>query len=44
MLLPNLVGVVDWCMYESVGKTDLLSDNFDIEQASQSVDLPLQVE
>ena len=28
-------------MCESVGKADLLSDNFDSKQSSESVDLPL---
>ena len=37
--LPQLVSEGGVC--ESVGKADLLSDNFDSKQSSEAVDLPL---
>ena len=39
--LPPLVGGGGGLVCESVGKADLLSDNFDIKQSKESLDLPL---
>ena len=39
--LPPLVGGGGGLVCESVGKADLLSDNFDGKQSRESVDLPL---
>ena len=39
--LPPLVGGSGGLVCESVGKTDMLSDNFDGKQSRQSVDLAL---
>ena len=39
--LPPLVGGGDELLWESVGKADLLSDNFDTKQSRESCDLPL---
>ena len=38
--LPPLVDGGGGLVYESVGMTDLLSDNFDSKQSMKSVDLP----
>ena len=37
----SLVRVVDWYVYDSVGKADLLSDHFDSNQSRPAFDLPL---
>ena len=39
--MPSLVREDGGLVCESVGKSDLLSDNFDSKQSSESVDLPL---
>ena len=39
--LPLLVSEGGGLVCDSVGKADLLTDNFDIKQSRQAVDLPL---
>ena len=39
--MPPLVSERDGLVCESVGKVDLLSDDFDSKQSSEAVDLPL---
>ena len=39
--LPSLVGGGGGLVWESVGKADLLSDDFDGKQSRESIDLPL---